>query len=65
MSLKHFHLAFIVLSVVITIGFGLWAVLVQGLPAGFDTMGWISLAGGVALAIYGIRFLRKSKSIII
>ncbi|MDF1754431.1 MAG: hypothetical protein P1U89_16725 [Verrucomicrobiales bacterium] len=65
MSLKHFHLLFIVLSILITLGFGLWAVLLNGLPSGFKAMGGFSLFLSVILIVYGIRFLRKSKSIII
>lgn len=65
MSLKYFHLLFIILSVFTTVGFGLWALLVNGLPSGFKTMGVISLLGGVLLLVYGIRFLKKLKSIII
>jgi hypothetical protein len=65
MSLKYFHIIFIVLSVLTTGGFGLWALLVNGLPDGFKLMGIVSLLGGVSLFIYGIKFLKKSKSIII
>lgn len=65
MSLKYFHILFIALSVFTTLGFGLWAVLVNGLPSGFRTMGAVSILLGVFLTIYGIRFIRKSKSIII
>ena len=65
MSLKYFHILFIILSVLTMVGFGLWALLVNGLPSGFKTMGVVSLLGGVALLVYGIRFLKKLKSIII
>lgn len=65
MSLKYFHLLFIVLSVFTTVGFGLWALLVNGLPSGFRSMGAVSLVLGVLLLVYGIRFFKKSKSIII
>ena len=65
MSLKYFHLLFIIVSLLTTVGFGLWALLVNGLPSGFKTMGVISLLGGVVLLVYGIRFMKKLKSIII
>jgi VIT1/CCC1 family predicted Fe2+/Mn2+ transporter len=65
MSLKYFHIVFIALSVFTTMAFGLWAVLVNSLPPGFKAMGAVSIALGVLLLIYGIRFLKKSKSIII
>ena len=65
MSLKHFHLFFIALSVLTAFGFGAWSLLTRGLPASFFWMGWISLIGGVALLIYGVRFYRKSKKVIV
>ena len=65
MSLKLFHILFILLSTLTCFGFGLWAVLMRGLPEMFRVMGVLSLLGGVVLIIYGIRFLKKSKSIII
>ena len=64
MSLKFFHICFIIISVMLTAGFGLWALLANGLPTAFRVMGGISLVGGLVLIIYGIRFLRKAKSII-
>ena len=65
MSLKLFHILFILLSVLTALGFGLWALLVNGLPGAFRVMGVLSLVGGLALLIYGIRFLKKAKSIIV
>jgi len=65
MSLKYFHILFILLAVMTTIGFGLWAILVNGLPGGLRAMGGFSVASGVVLLVYGIRFLRKARSIII
>ncbi len=65
MSLKYFHLIFIALSIITTVGFGVWALNVQGLPSGFKAMGWFSLFLGGVLCWYGVRFLKKSKSIII
>ena len=65
MSLKYFHILFILVSVMLTVGFGLWALLVNGLPAGFRVMGGFSLLGGFLLVVYGIRFLKKLKTIII
>jgi hypothetical protein len=65
MSLKYFHLLFIVLSILITVGFGLWAMLLNGLPGGLRVLGGISFFLGVLLFWYGVRFLKKSKSIII
>lgn len=65
MSLKNFHIAFITICVLFTGGFSAWCLLVPGLPSMFVTMGWISAAGGLFLLIYGIRFLKKAKNVII
>ena len=65
MSLKYFHILFIALSVLTTVGFGLWAILAHNLPGGFRTMGGISIAAGATLLVYGVRFFKKAKSIII
>ncbi len=67
MSLKHFHVFFIVLAVLCTLGFGAWALFVP-----FEVVGAWGRAGGVlsvligaALVPYGIWFIKKSKGIII
>ncbi len=63
MSLKVFHIVFIVFSTLLAVGLGLWCVwvnLVEGVP--------IYLAGAVGsflaaivLVVYGIWFYRKMK----
>jgi len=65
MSLKFFHIGFITISVLSAWLFAAWCLLLPGLPKMFETMGWLSLFGGVGLLIYGIRFLKKSKKLII
>lgn len=65
MSLKVFHICFIVISVLLTGGFGVWALMVNGLPGAFRIMGGVSLLGAIILVFYGIRFLKKAKSIIV
>lgn len=64
MSLKHFHIAFIAITVLSAAGFAAWCLLVPGLPAMFQVMGWLSAAGAILLFVYGIRFLKKVKSVI-
>ncbi len=66
MGLKHFHILFIILSVFITLAFGLWA-----LFAPSDVInGWGRVGGafstllGAGLVFYGIWFLKKSSRII-
>jgi len=64
MSLKHFHIFFIVLAIVTCLAFGAWAILFPNLPAGFRLMGWISAVIGIALVGYGAYFVRKARHVI-
>jgi len=62
MSLKAFHIVFIVLSVALTLGFGVWAFTVKGLGAdanGHRVWGVISFICCAGLLAYGICFFRK------
>ncbi|OGX39132.1 MAG: hypothetical protein A3C36_07910 [Omnitrophica WOR_2 bacterium RIFCSPHIGHO2_02_FULL_52_10] len=63
MSLRAFHVIFIVCSIFVTAGFSVWAyVNFQRLPAaGYLWTAVISLACAVGLAAYGTFFLRKIK----
>jgi hypothetical protein len=65
MSLKNFHIAFITVSTLFFWGFAAWCLLVIGLPDMFKPMGWISVACGFGMLIYGIRFLKKTKALIL
>ncbi len=65
MSLKAFHIVFIVLSTALTVGLGVWAVDDFGRSAS-----WVHLALGLGsfiasgvLVWYGIWFLRKLKGV--
>jgi hypothetical protein len=64
MSIKHFHIAFIIFCTLFSLGFSAWCLVIPGQPSVIEEMGWISLAGGIALLIYGIRFYRKIKNVI-
>lgn len=67
MSLKHFHIVFIVLAVLTSFGFAAWALtgdVVAPNSAGIRTTGWISLILGFVLSVYGVWFFRKSKKVI-
>ncbi len=65
MSLKAFHILFIVVSIALCVGFGVWA------TRDFARSGsWVQLALGVgsfiasgALVWYGVWFLRKLKGV--
>jgi F0F1-type ATP synthase assembly protein I len=59
-SLKTFHILFISISVLLCAGCALWA-FAYGVEPVF---GAASIVVGLALTIYGVFFLRKSKGII-
>ena len=61
MSLKHFHILFITVSVILTVSFGAWAVRMHAQEPGsaYLVMGILSLVAGAGLVVYGVWFLRK------
>ena len=61
MSLKAIHVCFIVLSILLTFGFGVWAFAEGG--SGYVAAGAIAAACGIALIVYLISFLRKLKDV--
>ena len=65
MSLKSFHIFFIVVSAITVFGFGIWGVyiFITEADVSYLLMAIPSLAVGVALVIYGIKFLQKLKDI--
>ena len=65
MSLKHFHIAFITVSTLFFWGFAAWCMLVSRLPEMFLSMGWISLVCGFVMLTYGIKFMKKTKALIL
>jgi hypothetical protein len=65
MSLKAFHVFFVVVSVLCALGFGAWAVS-DYLRTGSSGALWMGILGFVAAAAlvwYGIWFLRKLKDV--
>lgn len=65
MSLKAFHIVFVIASVVLGLGFGIWAI-VQFAHAGSAAMmalGIASLVFAVGMVVYGVWFLRKLKNV--
>jgi hypothetical protein len=56
MSLKLFHIVFISLSMVLSLGFGVW-----GLFNGQVALGGVSLAASAGLVVYGNYFLAKAR----
>jgi len=68
MSLKAFHIFFIVLTVLSSLGFAVWAFTLGGAEIGssLGAMGVLSALAGVTLAIYGIWFVvRKARRLIV
>jgi len=60
MSLKAFHLFFILVSIVFSAGMGIWAFK----TGASDGLGWGSCVAAVLMLVYGVMFFNKSKSII-
>ncbi len=67
MSLKAFHIVFIVASILLSFGVGVWGLVeYYGRHSGnnFDlVLGFGSLLGGVALICYGVSVLKKLRHI--
>jgi len=66
MSLKTFHILFIVAATALAFGFGAWEVkhYVDGQASGLElALGILSLVLGVALIVYGRYFLRKLRDV--
>ena len=56
MTLKWFHIVFISLSTLMSIGIGIW-----GLFNHFVVLGIVSLAGSAGLCVYGTYSLQKAR----
>ena len=65
MSLKAFHLVFIIFSILFTLLFGIWGVINHGSSGQTAelVMGILSLIGTIGLSIYLYFFLKKFKHI--
>ena len=57
MSLKWFHIVFIALSMLISLGFGVWGLFNQ-----YAGLGVLSLAASAGLVVYGNYFLGKVRT---
>ncbi len=63
MSLKAFHIVFVVFSTLLALGVGSWCVwvdLVEGAPV-YLAGAIASFVSAVALVVYGVWFYRKTK----
>ncbi len=67
MSLKAFHIFFIAMSVVITLGFAMWVFMggARETTTGLSVMAALSGIVGVGLIGYGVYFIRRSRHIIV
>ncbi|MDB4537171.1 hypothetical protein N9230_00985 [Akkermansiaceae bacterium] len=68
MSIKGFHLIFIVIAALFCAGFGVWALFFESAEAAGEAIKAFGVVGFVAAAtllVYGVYFYRKSKSIIV
>ena len=65
MSLKTFHVVFVLASTMLAIGFGAWAIRDYKSSGELASLvlGILSLCGAVALLVYGRWFLRKLKDV--
>lgn len=65
MTLKAFHIAFIVCSSLLAFGCGFWALrqAVAGDPAAFRMVALFCFVGGIGLIVYGAWFLHKLKGV--
>lgn len=65
MSLKAFHIVFIVLSILLAVGFGIWEIVSYAETTNSSqlVMGLVSFAIAAGLIVYGIRFVRKLRNV--
>ena len=65
MSLKTFHVFFVIVSVLCALGFGAWAVsdYLRTGSSGVLVLAILAFAAAVALVWYGLWFLRKLKDV--
>ena len=65
MSLKAFHLVFIVLSIVFTLAFGIWAIVNFSSSEKISELilGVISLLGSLGMSVYLYFFMKKFKHV--
>lgn len=65
MSLKAFHLVFIIASIALAVGFGIWAAVAFFKGGGVMNLivALVSFGAGVGLVFYERYFLKKTKNI--
>lgn len=65
MTLKAFHILFIVLSILLAFAFGAWGMRAHSTQGEsiYRNLGLVSFGVGAGLVLYGVWFLRKTKGI--
>jgi hypothetical protein len=61
LSLRIFHIVFIILSILLTIGFGIWGVMQNDNL--FLSLGIVSFFIGILLMFYLVKIVRKFKQV--
>ena len=64
MSLKVFHLAFVTISTILSLGTGFWGVWIYRAQGGLGNLavGIVGFAMVPCLAVYGVKMLEKFKT---
>ncbi|RMH23036.1 MAG: hypothetical protein D6696_01810 [Acidobacteria bacterium] len=66
MSLKAFHVVFVVVATLLMTGFGVWSLrhaTGDGAGTSYLVMGGLALVAAIALVVYGVWFLKKTKGV--
>lgn len=65
MSLKAFHVAFVAISTLGALAFAVWCMryAAAGAGGGYYALAAGSVAAAVALVVYGVWFLKKTKNV--
>lgn len=65
MSLKAFHIFFVVMATLLCTGFGLWCVgrHMDGMTGSYQLLAAASFLGAIALVVYGRIFLQKMQGV--
>ena len=66
MSIKDFHIIFIIAAIIISFGFAYWAFLqyIQLSSGSYMLTSVVSLLIGISLIIYEIKFIQKIRNIV-
>jgi len=58
MDIKYIHVVLIVVSIILSLGFGFWALIHD-----YGLLGYCSFAIAVGLIIYCVQFIKKMKAL--